>query len=170
MVLIVLVLTNFVLALFSPLSNLLMATNKMKFLTIGSSTMAAINILALLVLLPRYGINGAAFSYLISVLFIFFMSYYAEKKYFKITNNIHLKLYLKIFTTTIPFFLLVKYLFYPQITSLLTLVIIGPACVLIFLLIYKILGFVETEDWDDFKLFLTNYLKRLKIKKNVKNK
>jgi len=162
-VLILLVLTNFILAIFSPLSNLLMAINRMKFLTIGSFVMAAINVITLFIFLPRYGINGAALSYLISVLFIFFMFHYAEKKYFNITGNIHLKLLFKIVLTTIPFFAVVRFLLYPLITNFLSLVIIGPICVLLFLLLYKMFGFFEEEDWDDFKFSFMKLLVKLKL-------
>lgn len=164
-VLILLVLTNFVLALFSPLSNLLMAMNKMKFLTTGSLIMAAINIITLFIFLPRYGINGAALSYLISVLFIFFMFHYAEKKYFNITGNIHLKLLFKIILTIIPFFIIVKFLLYPLITNFLSLALIGPICVLLFLLLYKLFGFIEAEDWNDFRISFVKLLIKLKLKK-----
>jgi len=164
-VFILLVLTNFVLALFSPLSNLLMAMSKMKFLTSGSLFMAVVNIIALFILLPRYGINGAALSYLISVLFIFFMFHFSEKRYFGIKGNIHLKLFFRIILTSIPFFVIVKFLFYPLITSFLTLAIIGPFCVLAFLLLYKIFGFVEEEDWNDFKVSFVKLLMKLKFKK-----
>lgn len=162
-VLILLVLTNFVLALFSPLSYLLMAMNKMKFLTTGSLIMAATNIITLFIFLPRYGINGAALSYLISVLFIFFMFHFSEKRYFNIQGNIHLKLLFKIILTAVPFFVLVRFLLYPLITSFLTLAVIGPICVLSFLLLYKLFGFVESEDWNDFRISFTKSLIKLKL-------
>jgi O-antigen/teichoic acid export membrane protein len=164
-VLILLVLTNFVLALYSPLTNLLTAMNKMKFLTTCSIIMAIINTAALFILLPRYGITGAALSYLISVLFIFWMFYYSGKKYFQISEKIYTKLLLKIFITLLPFYLLVKFLLYPLITSMFTLVIIGPSCVFLFILLYKILGFVENEDWEDFKLSSRKIIHKLNFKK-----
>ncbi|MEI6835555.1 MAG: polysaccharide biosynthesis C-terminal domain-containing protein [Candidatus Falkowbacteria bacterium] len=166
-VLILLVLTNFVLALFSPLSNLLMAMNKMRFLTTGSVIMALINIITLFIFLPKYGINGAALSYLISVLFVFYMFHFAEKKYFSIKENIHLKLLIKIILTTIPFFVITRFLLYPLITSFVTLALVGPTCVLLFLLLYKVLGFVEIEDWRDFLLSFRNILVKLKLKNNL---
>lgn len=162
-ILILLVLTNFVLALFNPLSNLLIAMGKMRFLTTGSIIMAIINIVSLIILLPRYGINGAAFSYLISVLFIFWMFRYSEKKYFKIEKNDHMVLFLKIITVTIPFFLLIKFLLHPLITSMLSLIVIGPLCVILFLLFYKLFGFFEEEDWEDFKSSFLKILVKLKI-------
>ena len=161
-VLILLVLTNFVLAIFNPLSNLLIAMGKIRFITIGSFVMAIINIIALFILLPRYGINGAAISYLVSVFFIFIMFHRAEKKFFGIKKNIHFKLILKIILTAIPFYILIKFIFYPLITSFLILAIIGPFSVLLYLGLYKLFGFVEKEDWNDFKLFMSKVLIKLK--------
>ncbi len=159
-VLILLVLTNFILALFNPLSNLLIAMGKMKFLTIGSFTMAIINLISLLILLPRYGINGAAFSYLISVLMIFAMFSYAEKKYFNIQKNANKKTAFRLLLTTVPFFIIIKLAISPLITSLLSLIILGPSSVIIFMLLYKILGFVEKEDQQVLNVFILKILKK----------
>lgn len=129
--------------------------------------MAVINIITLLILLPRYGINGAAASYFISVLFVFFMFHYSEKRYFGVHDGVHLKLFFKITLTTIPFFIIIKFLLYPVITSFLTLALIGPLCVLLFLLLYKIFGFVEDEDWNDFKVSFEKILVKIKLKKHT---
>ncbi len=163
MVLILLVMTNFILALYGPLSNLLTALNKIKFLTIGSLIMASINILCLFVLLPKYGISGAALSYLISVLFIFWMLKYSEKNYFGIRESLHEKLILKIVATAIPFYLIVTFLLYPYITSMVSLIFIGPACVGLFMVLYKLFGFVEPEDWNDFRISSTKIMQRLNL-------
>ncbi len=163
-VLILLVLTNFTLALFSPLSNLLTAMNKMKFLTTSSIVMAIINIISLFIFLPIYGINGAALSYLISVLFIFFMLHYSEKKYFHIKENIHLKLLTKIIITTIPFFIIVRFLLSPLITNMTKLIIAGPVSVIVFMILYKTFGFVEKEDWDEATTSVRKIFNKLSIK------
>jgi O-antigen/teichoic acid export membrane protein len=165
-VLVLLVLTNFFLALFSPVSYLLTAMGKMKFLTTSSVVMAITNIIALVVLLPRYGITGAAWAYLIATLFVCYMLHYAEKNYFKIEHTReHIKLFLKLVATALPFFLIVKFVLYPFITNLLTVMILGPLSVLLFLVLYKAFGFVETEDWNDFKLFASRALTKFKIKR-----
>ncbi len=162
-VLILLVLTNFFLALFSPISYLLTAMGKMKFLTTSSVIMAIINIIALVVLLPRYGINGAAWAYLIATLFVCYMLHYAEKNYFKINHTReHMKLFLKLLATAVPFFLMVKFVMCPFITNFLMVLILGPSSVLLFLILYKALGFVEAEDWSDFKLFAYRVLTKFK--------
>jgi O-antigen/teichoic acid export membrane protein len=141
-----------------------MAMNKMKFLTVGSLIMAGINIIALFILLPRYGINGAAWAYLISVLFVFFMFHVAEKRYFNIKENVHFKLFFKLILTTLPFFFIVRFLFYPLISSFLMLAIIGPVCIILFLFVYKIFGFMDVEDWADFQISFGKILTKLKIR------
>jgi O-antigen/teichoic acid export membrane protein len=153
-VLIVLALTNLILAVFSPLSNLLTALNKMKFLTIGSIIMAIINIVSLLILVPLYGINGAAYAYLISVLWIFWMFHFATKKYFQIKHRIHFQLILKVLLTIIPFYIIVHYVLKDLITNMFTLALVGPLCIMLFMVLYKSLGFMEQEDWEDLKLFI----------------
>ena len=162
-VLILLALTNFILAIFNPLSNLLMAMNKMKFLTSWSIAMAAVNLLALLLFLPKYGINGAAMAYLVGVSPIFFIFYLSEKRYFKENYfKNHLSLFFKLLAVAIPFFLIVRLLLCPFINSFLAIVLIAPICVLIFLSLFKLFGFVENEDWNDFIMFKNKILTKVK--------
>lgn len=162
-VLILLILTNFILAIFSPLSNLLMAMNKMKFLTSWSIVMAFLNLVALFIFLPKYGINGAATAYLIGVLPIFYIFYLSEKKYFKVNYlKQHLLLFLKILAVTIPFFFIERFLFCPFINNFLTIIIIAPICVIIFLSLFKLFGFIENEDWIDFEIVIKRIFKKIK--------
>jgi O-antigen/teichoic acid export membrane protein len=164
LVFILLILTNFILAIFSPLSNLLMAMNKMKFLTTWSIVMAVVNIISLFVFMPLFGINGAALAYLIGVLPIFCIFYLAERNYFKESYfRNHLVLFAKIIATAIPLFLIEKFSIYPLINSFIMVIIFGPICVAVFLLLFKLFGFVETEDWNDFKTFVFRFIKRIKL-------
>lgn len=162
-VLIFLVVANFTLALFSPLSQLLTAMSKLKFLTLGSIIMTILNLAAFLLLLPIYGIVGAAAAYSLSTLFVVWMFYYAERHYFEMSGSTHLKALRNIALTAIPFYMLVSFVLYPAITSIYTLAIIGPGCVVLFLALYKLLGFAEPEDWVDFKMLLSKILKAIRI-------
>ncbi len=166
MVLIVLTITNGILAIFNPLSQMLMAMNKMKFLTTGTIVMAGVNILALCVLMPFFGINGAAVAYLLGVLPIVGMFYYAEKKYFKVSYvKQHMVLFFKLLSTAIPFLVFMRYMVYPVIANFMTIIVVLPVCVLLFLVLYKLFGFVEQEDWNDAKLFLQKIALKIGIKK-----
>lgn len=151
LVLILLVATNFLLALLSPLSSLLMAMGKMKFLTLSSLSMAILNIIFLILLLPKYGLNGAAWSYLISTLFVIWMFYYSQNKHFNIKKPFWFNLFIKIIITTIPFYLIIKFALYHLVTNFFSLSLIGPVCVLLFMLLYKTFGFLESEDWVDIR-------------------
>lgn len=165
-VLIILVLTNFVLALYSPLYNLLIGMGKTRFLTTSSFFMAILNIIMLFTLIPMYGINGAAVAYFISTIFVFWMITYSEKKYFGITENIHGKLLLKLILTGVPFYFIIRLLFYPIINSLFGLIIIGPSCVMLYVILYTTFGFFEPEDRNDIRDSLRILLHRFRLRKN----
>jgi O-antigen/teichoic acid export membrane protein len=162
-VLIFLVLTNLVLALLSPLTNLLSAMNKLSFLAKGSIVMLIINIVGLFILLPKFGINGASIAYFLAVLWVFVLLFYAEKKYLLVNHRRqHLLLVLKIIITTVPFYFIINFAVYPLITDIYTLALaclVGPP---LFLFIYKIFGFVEQEDWNDIIIFYRRCLLKLK--------
>jgi O-antigen/teichoic acid export membrane protein len=148
-VLILLTLTHFILAIYSPFTQILTAMNKLKFLTFGNVFMAVVNIVLLIILIPLYGIAGAALAYLISLLTVIWMLWYAEKKYFKLKTKRHYLTLLKIALTFIPFYLLVTYVISPLIINLATLIVLGPVCVVLFIALFKIFGFFEDEDWND---------------------
>ena len=165
-VLVLLVLTNFLLALYNPLLNLMMAMGKMKFLTKGSIIMATVNIVALVILMPIFGINGAAMAYFLGVIPIIVMILYAEKKIFKINLvNFHFKLILKISITGIALFAFEFFIIRNLVNSFINLLILGPLSVILFLVLYKIMGFFEIEDWNDFKLIIFKVFVKLCFKK-----
>ncbi len=166
-VLVILALTNFILALFVPLSSFLLGLGKLKFLTISSVGMALLNVVALVVLLPFFGIKGAAWAYLISVLPIFYLFYYVETRYLDLLNR--KKYYIKIISGTIVTSCLVgiiNNIFVSHIISnLFTLLIAGGISFILYIVIYKFFGFFEQEDWNDVERFSSLLLKRLSIKK-----
>ena len=162
-VLIILTITSFILALQGPLTSFLLALGKMKFLSTLSVLMALLNAILLIILLPKYGIVGAAWAYLISILPVIYMFYYTEKHYLDINIRIkHIKLYLQIFITSIPFIIIERVLIYPQIKDVSTLIFYGPLAVLIFLVLYYLFNFYEHEDLSDFKKFIVNITDKFK--------
>jgi len=162
-VLIILSITSFLLALQGPLTNFLIALGKMKFVSISSIIMAVINGLALLILLPKYGINGAAWAYLISLMPIILVFFYTEKKFLKIdVYRDHLKLLGKIIITAIPLIIISIYIFKPFIVNLITALAACGFSLLIFLLIFWLLRFFEEEDLRDFKQFTLSFIQKIK--------
>jgi len=172
-VLIILTLTNFTIAMLSSINGFLYGLGKLRVSSVLSCVMAIINATLLLILLPRFGINGAAWAYLLSVLPIFYMIYYVEQKYLHLVDRrkYYQKTFFQIGSSAIIFFFITKLMISPLITSFTTLAILGPGAVIIYLLLYKVLGFWEEEDWQDLKKFgrvsivrVINPLKKLIVK------
>ena len=166
-VLILLTLTNFAIAMLSSINGFLYGLGKLKLSSILSGVMAGINAVLLLILLPRFGITGAAWAYLLSVLPIFYMIYLFEQKYLHLKNRgkYYRKILFQIGSVAFFFFLITKFIISPLIVNFITLAILGPTAVITFFLIYKVFGFMEKEDWDDFKKFSFIILTKIKLTK-----
>ncbi len=164
-VLIVLALTNFMLALFNPLSNFLLGLGKIKFLTISSLSMAVLNVILLFILLPLYGIMGAAWAYLLSVLPVIYFLYYVEKHYLHLSGRgAHYgKTILGIIVTSAIIWL-VNLILGRFAVNLPTLLMVGAMSALLYVVVYRFLGFFEKEDWHDLERFFVLFLKKAKIR------
>ncbi|MFA5319393.1 MAG: oligosaccharide flippase family protein [Candidatus Paceibacterota bacterium] len=163
-ILVILTLTNFMIALLSPINAFFFGLGKIKFSSILNTIMAGLNALFLFLLLPKYGVTGAAWAYLLSMLPIFYMIYFAEKKYLGLIGRgkYYRQIIWRIGTTAAIFFFVAKFLISPLIVNFPTLAILGPGAVIVYLLLYKVLGFVEKEDWQDFKKFSNLAILRIK--------
>ena len=163
-IIVILAFTNFILALFGPLSSFLLGLGKLKFLTTMSIVMGLLNAVLLVVLLPRYGIVGAAWAYLISVLPVIYAFYYTEKKYLTLSNRRHYytKKFLGTLATSAIVWVIATYLLSPFVVNLATLLLMGAATAIIYLILYKTFGFFEQEDWSDIERFYFQILKKLR--------
>lgn len=166
-VLIILAFTGLILSILSPISNLLLGLGKLKSLITSSIIMAVLNIILLFILIPRFGILGAAWAYLLSLIPTIWLIYQVESQYLKLGAK-RLRYYITIISKlllvslisyTINIFILKNY-----IKNIGFLVIIGPLSIFIFISIYKAFGFFEKEDVSDIK----NFIGRL-FKKKLKN-
>jgi O-antigen/teichoic acid export membrane protein len=162
MVMVILALTNLCLALLSSASNLFVVLGKWRFYTAISTSMAVVNVIALFVLLPRYGIEGAALAYLISTAPVIYALYVLEKKYLQIPGKTKRWVlnFSKIVATTLVFAVANGFLIKQNINGLTSLVILGPSSVLLWLAIYYVLGFVPREDRDDIVRFVRVMLRK----------
>jgi len=161
-ILIILALTNFLLALFGPLSNFLFGLGKLKFLSISSIGMGILNAIMIFILLPTYGITGAAYAYLISVLPIIYIFYYVEKKYLHLPARkaYYMRLIIStLITSTI--ILILNYFLAQLIVSLPTLLIIGGTSFIMYIITYRVFGFFEPKDWADFERFYQILVKKI---------
>jgi O-antigen/teichoic acid export membrane protein len=154
-ILIILAFTNFILAMLGPLSNFILGLGKLKFLTTMSVIMGVLNAILLLILLPRYGITGAAWAYLLSVLPVGYMFYYTEKKFLFLSGRkeYYLKKFMMTVVTSSAVWAIDAYLLSPLVINLATLLCMGAVSLVTYMLLYKLFGFFEKEDWRDMELF-----------------
>jgi len=148
MVLYILACTYFLLALFGPLTHFLLGLGKVKFMMYTSVGLALLNILLMMLLVPKFGIVGAAWAYLGGVLPIPLIFYWTEKHFLKLAGmgTFYLRLYGKIILTSALYFIIMKYSLYLMVKDFKSLVVVGPLAVVWFFLLYFFLGFYEAED------------------------
>ncbi len=166
-ILYILAITYFLLSMFGIAFNFLMGLSKQKAVAKWSLFMAGINLLLLLLLLKPYGILGAAWAYLGSALPIIALFYWLEKKVFisKEIWKFYTHLFFKLIITSGIYYIVVGATLWPLTNSFGSLVAIGPIAVLVFLLIYWAMGFVETEDLGLINGFGRKILEKFNFKK-----
>jgi O-antigen/teichoic acid export membrane protein len=164
-ILIILAFTNFILAMLGPLSNFILGLGKLKFLTTMSVIMGILNAILLLILLPRYGITGAAWAYLLSILPVGYMFYHTEKKFLFLfgRKEYYLKKFLMTVITSLVVWIIDVYFLSPLVVDLATLLCMGAVSLVFYILLYKLFGFFEREDWRDMEIFFGAMLDRMKL-------
>jgi O-antigen/teichoic acid export membrane protein len=160
-ILIILAITYYVVALFQPLQSILLGLGKLNFLVKQSVFMAILNLALLFLLVPSYGIKGAAWAYLVSVISMVYAFYWVEKNVFVFNFRwkYYLFLYLKLIITAIVTAIIIYFGLLPLATSVWVLIIVGPSAVLLYFLIYYIFRFSDTEDETVFKNFIYQFFK-----------
>jgi O-antigen/teichoic acid export membrane protein len=160
-ILVILAFTYYLVSLFIPLQSILLGLGKLKFLIAQSSFMAVLNLILLLILVPKFGIVGAAWAYLISVLPMIFAFYWAEKHIFQLSGqfSVYLRLYIRLLFTALVDVFLIYFLLLPLAKNVWSLVVIGPLSVLLYFALYYIFRFVDPEDEQLFKSFVMKFLK-----------
>jgi O-antigen/teichoic acid export membrane protein len=161
-ILIILALTYYLIALYQPLQGILQGIGKLKFLIVQSIIMAVSNLILLLVLVPRFGIVGAAWAYLISVIPMVYAFYWIEKNIFGFKRDrisYYFKLYCKLLFVMVVDVGIIYFLLVPFVTTIWRLVVIGPLSVLLYLALYYVFRFFDSEDEEEFKKFAYKFLK-----------
>jgi len=140
--------TYFLLAVFMPLTNFLGGIGKTKFLAFSSLSMAILNVFLLYVLLPKYGILGAAMAYFFSLLPLVGIIYYMERYYFAITDSgaFYLRLTAKLLITSLAFSIVALPINSFWIHNLIGVVVAGPLAILMSIALFWLFGFFSKED------------------------
>jgi O-antigen/teichoic acid export membrane protein len=165
--LIILTITNFILALAGPLSNFLIGLGRLKLLTIMSTVMAVMNAILLFALLPAYGINGAAWAYLLSALPIGYVMYFTEKHYLHLEKR--KKYYAHLLLSTIVTAAIVSavdvFLLRHLISDFSSLIAVGATSGALYVILYRVFGFFDAEDWRDLESFFDSVKGKLLLRK-----
>lgn len=162
-VLVILAFTSLILSILSPISNLLLGLGKLKSLTKTSFVMATTNAILLLILVPKFGIVGAAWAYLLSLLPILWLIFDTEKENLKFGKEriiFYIQIILRLLIVSAISYFFNIFILKKSITNLPLLITLGPLSILIFLFLYRIFGFFEKEDIKDIKYFLKRYVHR----------
>jgi len=167
-ILIILALTYFMLSLTAPLIQFLLGMSKTKVVATFSMSMALINLILLLILLPVLGVVGAAWSFLFATLPSLYLFYFVEKKILFLQNRAraHFVNYSKIAICSLIYYFLISHLILPHVNSRATLIFFGIFSTILYFVIYKILGFFEEEDWRTFVEFKNLALKKINLFSN----
>ncbi len=154
-VLIILAVTNFILAVTVPLSNFLLGMGKLRMLSITSAMTAILNAVLLIILLPRFGIVGAAWAYLLALVPYIFLMYKTEKHYLELTfrRAHYLKLITQLFVTSALVFLVDVFIVKPIVSSFLLVILALMFSCVLFVVIHYLFGFFEKEDTYDILSF-----------------
>ena len=126
--------------------------------------MAIMNAGLLFLLVPKYGIEGGAWAYLISILPVILLIKVTEKNYLHLRNRVAYYSFFLLKHLMTSGFVYILYLIILEkiITSFLTLAIIGPITILLYILIFLIFGFFENEDKYDLITFYKQIITSIK--------
>ena len=147
-ILIILALTYFLIALYGLLSQVILGLGHVGELAGWASVVALVNLLLLFVLVPIYGIIGAAWAYLGGAFVMPFIMVYLERKFLKVQGNLqfYIRLLLKNALVSGIFCLLFYFGVLPWVRSIWVLLVVGPGSLIVYIFIYDIFGFFERED------------------------
>jgi O-antigen/teichoic acid export membrane protein len=147
-VLVILTLTNALLAIYSILLNFLFGLGRVRFLMQMAVLMAVVNIVLLFLLVPRYGILGAAWAYLGAMLPILYAMFWVEKRILKIKASFKFygPLLAKIAAVSFCVAAIIGLSDNYLIRNIYGLIIFGPLYVVLFIGLYYYFGFFEKQD------------------------
>lgn len=160
--------TYFMMSLSTYSAFFLSGWRKLKFIAFINGIMAVLDIVFLFILIPRFGIIGAAAAYLISVLPIPLFILYIEKRYLQSALfdaiRFYTKHFLKVFSVFALVYVLSVFMFKPHAISLLTTILFGAFSFAIYVGAYWFFGFFDRDDIANFKEFFNNMLLKFHFK------
>lgn len=156
MTLIILAFTSLILSMSGTLSNFLMGLGKVKQLTIASFSAATLNVILLFILLPRLGLIGAAWAYLLCLIPYIGLLYWTEYSFLNLTaRKIHyFTLFLKLSLVSLIVFIFNQMVLVDFIYNFTTVLLCSAVSGILFITLYYLFGFFEEEDAKDILHFI----------------
>ncbi len=147
-IMVILAATYLILSLNGPLNSFLLGLGRVRILAKYSFIMLGINVAALAAFLPRYGIEGAAWAYLVAVLPVLGLFRFAEKNVLGLAGRARAWLHLALKNAVCGAVVAVvaHYFLFGLISSLWTLLPVFGFAVALYYLLYLLFGFFEVED------------------------
>ncbi len=158
---IILSFTFFLITILSPLTQCLYGVGKSKFLAICSVFLALVNVCLLFILLPKFGIIGAAWAYLGAAMGIIPIILIAEKRILNLSERFrdYLFLYGKILITAFITYIITEVFFLSLVTNLVRLVFFGSLSMGVYFAGYWLFGFFAKEDVELFRTYVSQIFK-----------
>lgn len=154
----ILTITHFLLAVYAAVSYFIIGLGRVKYVAGCTSLFVVLNMVFLLILFPRYGIVGAAWAYMLSLLPLPFFLRLAERKFFGLTGaaRFYSAELAKVAVTGAVFYILLGFFIAPFATNLFRVIVFGALSFGVYIGIYKLFGFLRSEDWQIFVNFVNS--------------
>ncbi|MFH1946883.1 MAG: oligosaccharide flippase family protein [Candidatus Magasanikbacteria bacterium] len=163
--LIFLAFTYFFMSINTICGQFLSGNKKLGFLSGSSVLLAVMNVLLVLILIPLYKINGAALAYLLSTFLIPFFLLIIEHRYlggkYREIVKYYFKHFFKIFLIGFLSYILATLLL-PMVNDLLLVIVFSGFTFMFYVLLFKLFGFLETEDVVVLKNFFGAFVLKFK--------
>jgi O-antigen/teichoic acid export membrane protein len=158
----VLAATYFLLSLFTAFGHFVLGLGSVKQLARYTAIFAALNLIFLAVLLPKFGITGAAWAYLLCLLPLPFMIFTTERSIFKLNDSwqFYAACKSKMLIVGALGFVAARLLAPQLIHSFLGVAIGGLIWLVGYGALYRILKFMPAKDWQVLTIAFKKILKR----------
>jgi O-antigen/teichoic acid export membrane protein len=154
--------TYFLLSFNSFFNSFLSGLHALKFLALSALITAVVDLIFMVILIPKFGLNGAAFAYMLSGIPILIILYYIEKRYLSSKQRDIFTYYFKVFGqvlfTAIITYFAATLLFVPFVSGLTYVMVFGAATFIGYILLIWLFGFYSEEDYQIVKNYLSKFV------------
>ena len=146
----ILAITYFLLAIFTVLGHFVLGLGQVKRLARYTAVFAGLNLILRFMLLPKFGITGAAWAYLLCLIPLPFFILTTEREVFHITTSrlFYLRQLYAVLTMAVIGLITARILTLTVVHSFISVALTGALWLIGYAILYKKLGFVSPENWQ----------------------